>query len=136
MRTVPPESNRQLEPEHWLDRHGDVLYRYAIVRLGSANDAEEVVQQTLVAALSAAKSYAGGSTERTWLVGILRHKVIDVIRARKRTITIGEEPEPGEAGCGPTEAWGARLGSADEEDEFRRVLWNCLKELPLSLIHI
>jgi RNA polymerase sigma-70 factor (ECF subfamily) len=75
----------RISPARWIDEHGDALFRYAMLRLGDRAAAEDAVQETLLAALKAADSYQGRSTERTWLVGILRHKVLDAIRARSRT---------------------------------------------------
>lgn len=71
---------QQLDPGKWLDCHGDYLYRYALVRVHDARVAEDLVQETLLAAVRAHKGYAGRSSERTWLVGIMKHKVIDHFR--------------------------------------------------------
>ncbi|MBW2735058.1 MAG: sigma-70 family RNA polymerase sigma factor [Deltaproteobacteria bacterium] len=73
-----------LEPEHWVERHGDVLFRYALRRLGDAHQAENVVQEALLAALEGQGRFSGRSTERTWLVGILKHKVLDIFRRGRR----------------------------------------------------
>jgi len=67
-----------------VDRHGDVLYRYALLRLRSPDVAADVVQETFLEALRARGSFAGRSTERTWLVGILKHKVVDHFRRSGR----------------------------------------------------
>lgn len=68
------------DPQRWLTDHGDAMYRYAMLRLKDASKAEDAVQESLLAALSARDRFAGDATERTWLVGILRHKVADTIR--------------------------------------------------------
>ncbi len=73
-----------VDPEVWLRAHGDALYAYALRRLGSETDAEDAVQECLLAALGAARRFAGDSAERTWLTGILKHKVLDMLRARYR----------------------------------------------------
>ena len=72
------------DPGLWIEAHGDVLYAYALRRVGSATDAEDAVQECLAAALGASRAFAGDSAERTWLVGILKHKVLDTLRARYR----------------------------------------------------
>jgi DNA-directed RNA polymerase specialized sigma24 family protein len=59
-------------PEEWVDRHGDGLYRYALLRLRSPDLAADVVQETFLEAIRARSSSAGSSSERAWLVGILR----------------------------------------------------------------
>lgn len=70
--------------EGWLEAHGDALYRYAATRLRTSADAEDAVQDTLLAALGAARNFRGDSEERTWLIGILKHKVVDRLRAVQR----------------------------------------------------
>ena len=72
------------EPEQWLARYGDELYRYAVMRLRDTALAEDMVQETLLAALQSHDSYAGQSSARTWLIGILKHKIIDHIRKQVR----------------------------------------------------
>ena len=69
---------------HWLDEHGDYLYRYARRRLMSDDLAQDAVQETLLAALEARASFAGRSAVRTWLTGILKHKVADLLRRHGR----------------------------------------------------
>lgn len=55
-----------------------------MLQLRNATSAEDVVQETLLAALQAGGTFAGQSSVRTWLVGILKHKIIDAIRKRSR----------------------------------------------------
>ena len=52
-------------PERWLDEHGSALYRYALLRLRDENKAEEMVQETLLAALQARARFSGGASVRT-----------------------------------------------------------------------
>ena len=72
------------DPGDWVDRHGDCLYRYALLRLRSPDLAADVVQETFLEALRARSSFSGRSSERTWLVGILRHKIVDHLRKVRR----------------------------------------------------
>ena len=72
------------EPCEWLDRYGDSLYHYALSRLGRSHDAEDVVQETLLSALTRRGDFQGRSLPRTWLMGILKHKVVDRMRAVAR----------------------------------------------------
>src|SRR6516165_2629881 len=73
-----------LDPEGWVDRHGDVMFRYALRWLRSSEIAEEIVQEAFLEALRTRETYQGRSSERTWLVGILRHKLLDHDRRAKR----------------------------------------------------
>lgn len=70
----------------WLAEHGDYLFRVARRQLHSDALAEDAVQETLLAALSAHTRFAGGSSPRTWLTGILKHKIVDIVRKRVREV--------------------------------------------------
>jgi RNA polymerase sigma-70 factor (ECF subfamily) len=70
--------------ESWVDDHGGYLFRYALPRVRDHHAAEEVVQETFLAALKAWESFHSKSSPRTWLVGILRHKIMDLFRTRNR----------------------------------------------------
>ena len=73
--------------ERWLDRHGDALYRYALLRVREPVVAEDLVQETLLAALKRFDKFQGRSAERTWLIGIMKHKVVDHFRRALREDT-------------------------------------------------
>jgi RNA polymerase sigma-70 factor, ECF subfamily len=83
-----------------LASHTRYLTAYATRAVGDRDLAQDLVQDTLVAALSAEAGFAGRSALRTWLVGILKHKIMDAYRDRVRTPTsldelhdAGVEPE-------------------------------------------
>jgi RNA polymerase sigma-70 factor (ECF subfamily) len=67
-----------------IAHHRDDLLRIASLQLRDRHLAEDVVQETLLAALTSADSFAGRAKVRTWLVGILKFKVVDALRARSR----------------------------------------------------
>ena len=68
-----------------LQEHTRTLYTYALKEVRDPSLAEDLVQETFVAALGAAgKRFAGRSSVRTWLVGILKHKVMDAFRERAK----------------------------------------------------
>jgi RNA polymerase sigma-70 factor (ECF subfamily) len=60
------------------------LLRYALLQLRDRDSAEDVVQETILAALEGRARFAGKSTAKTWLTGILKHKIIDLIRKKSR----------------------------------------------------
>lgn len=74
--------NKTLNPAAWVDQYGDYLYRYAVSRLRDGEAAEEVVQETFVAALRHVEQYEAKGSERAWLLGILKRKIIDLYRFR------------------------------------------------------
>ena len=71
-----------LNPERWLEDYGDMLFGFAMVRIRDRGVAQELVQETFLAALRASQSFAGRSTERAWLFGILRNKLADHYRIK------------------------------------------------------
>jgi RNA polymerase sigma-70 factor (ECF subfamily) len=75
---------RALDPKT-LDDHRRYLKAYALRRLADASLAEDLVQETFVAALAAEVPFEGRSSLRTWLTGILKHKIADTFRSRART---------------------------------------------------
>lgn len=82
-------------PEDWVEAHGDYLFNFAIGQVRDAGAAEDLVQETFLAALKARDRFTGQSSERTWLVGILRHKVYDHLRrtCRERAARVDAAPE-------------------------------------------
>lgn len=80
--TSSSQASRRIEPHRWLDLHGDVLFRFALRRVHGTDLAEELVQETLLAALRGVSSFEGRAAEQTWLIGILRHKIIDHFRSK------------------------------------------------------
>ena len=130
------------DPDRWVDEHGDALYGYAMLRLRDADVAADLVQETFLQALKGQGSFRGESTERTWLVGILKHKILDRFRgraARERGIG-GDEPEadPGSEFFDekrgwriPPGRWGDLPGDLVERaPEFWEVFHACLADLP------
>ena len=73
------------DPEHWVELHGDYLFKYALLRLRDAAAAEDAVQETFLAALKGGHAFQGRSAEKSWLVGILKNKIYDHFRRASRT---------------------------------------------------
>ncbi len=70
----------QLYPETWVDNYADYLFNYAVGRVSDAEIAKDLVQDTFYAGLNSAKNYKGDAAERTWLIAILKRKIIDHYR--------------------------------------------------------
>jgi RNA polymerase sigma-70 factor (ECF subfamily) len=131
------------DPETWVDRYGDSLYRYAILRLRAPDLAADVVQETFLEALRVRHSFAGRSSERTWLIGILRHKIIDQLRRSVRETATGNGVPPGVSDASPFDrrghwkvgpaSWGGDPGREIESREFWDVFGRCLSGLPRGL---
>ena len=80
----PPTTVRLSDPERWVGEYGDYLFKYALVRLRDSTKAEDMVQETFLAALKGGSSFAGKSKEKSWLVGILKNKICDYYRKASR----------------------------------------------------
>lgn len=81
-------------PAEWVDAHGDYLFNFAVGQLRDASTAEDVVQETFLAAFKSRDRFAGNCSERTWLVSILRHKIYDHLRKHCREKKHRVEPLP------------------------------------------
>ena len=132
--------NTLSDPAQWVDLYGNYLYRYALGRLRNADDAENLVQETFLAALKAKDNFAGKSSTRTWMVGILKHKIIDHIRHsyRERPVSDIHENEEtvnsffdvvGNPKQFPS-PWTPNPDEILENKEFWVVLHSCLQKLP------
>jgi RNA polymerase sigma-70 factor (ECF subfamily) len=101
--------------------------------------AEDLVQETFAAALRARKEFIGASAERTWFIGILKHKIIDRLRAKTRELRAtdlggeGQESElfdeRGSWRIRPAD-WPVRPAESLENREIWEVFRGCLEKLP------
>jgi len=80
----PGESMAEAEFANLIHTHRGYLLRVAVLQLRDSDLAEDVVQDTLVAALQGAGGFSGRSSIKTWLTGILKHKIVDAIRKKGR----------------------------------------------------
>lgn len=73
-------SNHQLNPNNWIDLYSDYLFNYTITRVNDREIAKDLIQDTFVAGLKSMKNFKGEANERTWLISILKRKIIDYYR--------------------------------------------------------
>ncbi|MES0372338.1 MAG: sigma-70 family RNA polymerase sigma factor [Mariprofundaceae bacterium] len=132
-------SKETSNPQTWLTDHGDYLFRYAISRLRNDELAKDMVQETLLAAWRGWDNFAGKSSVRTWLVGILKHKITDHIRKeiRDRRLAEAVESDPTSAWFGADgkwleapRAWKENPEELCESEQFQQVLQGCIEKLP------
>jgi len=127
-------------PENWLHDYGDILYRFALMRVRSEPVAEDLVQETLLAGLIAYDKFSGQSTTRTWLIGILKHKIIDHFRKYKHEVSSLNDDETAEDVLAyqfdrqghwqvNLVEWGTPEHSMDDE-QFWTVFNQCFSRLP------
>ena len=70
----------KLDPNKWIDNYSDYLFNYTIVRVNNYDISKDLVQETFFSGLKSAKNFEGKATERTWLISILKRKIIDHYR--------------------------------------------------------
>lgn len=75
---------RPEEIDRLVGDHADALFAFAVSRVGDEGVAEELVQETFLGALRDRESFRGKSAFRTWLIGIMRHKIADHWRRTAR----------------------------------------------------
>ncbi len=131
------------DPEQWVELYGDYLFKFALVRLRDATLAEDLVQETFLAALKGGKSFAGRSAERSWLTGILKNKIFDHFRkaGRETAFTDLSFYADEEADRFDGEAWIHRLGPQDWPDAgasmdnalFWKTYSDCASKLPKNI---
>lgn len=134
-------SDRSSDAEAWLEKHGDALFRYAVFRVRESSCAEDLVQDTLLAALKGYDKFQGRGSERTWLIGILKHKIADHFRRAQREASLDAfdwfpESEFFEGSAG---GWNVERAPADwqaspeqliERTSFWKAFNDCLAHMP------
>lgn len=137
--TTPP--NHELgDPSTWVDAHGDALFRYAMMRLPDQSAAEDAVQETFLAAVESHKKFQGQSQARTWLIGILRHKIGDHFRKHRKELQVLENEDDDSQSLDnlftPRGSWRQHPGrwrvnpeAIAQRQEFWQVLDECMKNL-------
>ncbi len=139
-----PQNPAALKPEDWVDRYGDALYRFALMSVRDPVVAEELVQETFMGALRSAVNYSGRSSEKTWLVAILKNKIIDHFRTKSRreyytddieTFQTHEENPFDQKGTWRQRpaAWQSDPLKNVQQKQFLGVLYWCLSKLPARL---
>ena len=135
------KSNKFTNPETWVDNYGDYLYNYAWMRVTSKETAEDLIQDTFIAALKAQKNFQGKSSELTWLLSILKRKIVDYYRKKYNQKEFTEstfiKPFQNKEGIeghwilerAPKE-WDTESSNPMQQEEFQQILAYCLSLLP------
>ena len=138
----------QTNPEVWVDAHGDALFRYALVRVRQREVVEDLVQETLLSAMRSREKFAGQSSERSWLFGILKRKISDYFRelGRERSFTDLESlanefsekfvPEGYWVRVKGPKEWQPGADDVMRRAEFWQTMRACLDELPERIANV
>jgi RNA polymerase sigma-70 factor (TIGR02943 family) len=128
------------DPSTWVDAHGDRLFRYALSRIRDERAAEDLIQDTFLAAFQSHDKFKGESAELTWMIGILRNKIFEHLRRQAREVPLappGEDDDREEAffdgrhwsaEAAPRD-WGGEPHRKAESAEFAAALRQCLDAL-------
>ena len=125
-----------------VEENAEYLFAYARRRINNQEDAEELVQECFVAAVKGWDRFRRASSERTWLVAILKNKLLDYYRSKARAQSLfAEVPAEGELERNLREArhWNSTIGPRNWDEDPARLtlsqelfetLQRCLEELP------
>lgn len=125
---------KQTDPAAWVSLYGDRLFRHALLRAGSREVAEDLVQETFLAAVRGRERFRSDSSELTWLISILHRKIADHFRSHYSKPHAISEPDAIET-CqtGSSRAWRIDPRRIAEDREFWEVFGECVRELPPTL---
>lgn len=145
MQVKRAENANEFDPTVWVDLYGDYLFAFALSRVRFETIAEDLVRETLLAALANDSSFTGKYSEKTWLCGILKQKIVDYFRRNCQGIDLTAEEvdltpydylfadetwkDHWTAETMPSD-WKTTPEQALEGNKFCAVLSHCLGELP------
>jgi RNA polymerase sigma-70 factor (TIGR02943 family) len=132
----------QAAAARWVDQHGECLYRFALMRVRKPEVVEDLVQETFLAAVRGYDKFGGRSSERSWLCGILKNKIVDHFRnlGRETSFTDMEflsdefsekfvSEDFWDHDKGPKE-WKPEADVVMHRAEFWQTMGDCLAKLP------
>jgi RNA polymerase sigma-70 factor (ECF subfamily) len=143
------EKNPGLEPEKWIERYADYLYSFAYARLRKEEVAEDLVQDTFFSALRARDTFLHNASEKTWLISILKRKIIDYYRKKSTQNELNVLDKPVQTADGTRDhffedttqsghwtegaapkVWKKDFETSVESEEFYDILKRCITKLP------
>jgi len=134
-------SKHQINPNKWIDLYSDYLFNYTIARVNDKVIAQDLVQDTFLAALKSMKNFKGEASERTWLISILKRKIIDYYRKinsnkGQAEVRINYNTDSETEGDWLEERVGDPFDKTAqdtlENEELGEAIYNCLDKLPLK----
>jgi RNA polymerase sigma-70 factor (ECF subfamily) len=128
-----------LNPDKWIDLYADYLYNYAITRVDGQDLAKDLVQETFFSGIKGKDNFRGQAAERTWLVSILKRKIIDHYRKinsakGQKEVRMNFYEEGEKKGSWIEEmvpqSWGNDAEKEIENTELKDSLEACIQNLP------
>ena len=129
----------KLNPNLWVDSYADYLFNFAVVRVSDTEVAKDLVSETFLAGLKSAKNYKGDAAERTWLIAILKRKVIDHYRKSnsikgkaevRMSYSSGNDSDGDWLEEQVADPFSILENSALENEELGLAIQNCIDKLP------
>ncbi len=130
--------NHQLDPNKWISLYSDYLFNYTISRVNDREIAKDLVQDTFFAGLKSMKNFKGEASERTWLISILKRKIIDYYRKinsnkGKAEVRMSYNNESNEGDWleeRVADNFEKNAEDAIENTELEAAIYSCLSKLP------
>jgi RNA polymerase sigma-70 factor (ECF subfamily) len=140
----------KLQPDKWIERYADALFGYAYARINRQEVAEDLVQDTFFSALKAQDTFRNDSSEKTWLIAILKRKIIDYYRKKSTQSELNVLDKETKDGfmshffegeglyeehwtkAAAPKNWGGNFDTTVESQEFYNILQGCLGKLPVK----
>lgn len=128
-----------LNPNKWIDLYADYLYNYAVSRVDDQELAKDLVQETFLSGIKGKDNFRGQAAERTWLISILKRKIIDHYRKinsakGKKEVRMNFYEDGEKKGSWLEERvpqnWGNDADRSIENAELKDALDGCIKNLP------
>ncbi|HZW63965.1 MAG TPA: sigma-70 family RNA polymerase sigma factor [Flavobacteriaceae bacterium] len=127
----------KLNPESWIDKYSDYLFNYTFSRINDREVAKDIIQDTFFAGLKSMKNFKGEASERTWLISILKRKIIDHYRKMNSTkgkaevkISFPEEEEGDWLEERVADSFDKTAEDTIENKELGDTIMECLSKLP------
>jgi RNA polymerase sigma-70 factor (ECF subfamily) len=136
----------KLNPKEWVKNYADYLYNHAMYRTRNSALSEDLVQDTFVSAFKGKDNFKGTASEKTWLVTILKNKIIDHYRkaSTRKQINVSQlgdkadyffdtatEDGDNSSGKGPRPNLAQSEGlNLTEQNELNQILFSCFDKLP------
>ncbi|MGB3776128.1 MAG: sigma-70 family RNA polymerase sigma factor [Leeuwenhoekiella sp.] len=128
----------QLDPTQWVKKYSDYLYNFTITRVNDSYIAQDLISETFLAGLKSMKNFKGQASERTWLISILKRKIIDHYRRSnskkgKAEVHINYRDEDSDADWMEEQVadpFDKTAEDAIENNELGDAIYDCLDKLP------
>ena len=140
--------DKERDPEFWVEEYSDYLFGFAYSRLNDSHKAEDVVQETFLAAVKALDKFDGRVPVKFWLRGIMKNKIVDSIKRDMRELNESELnsfPEVNSKLFKTTgifsrkvEEWDFDPFQSFEKEEFWQIFKSCLEKMkePLRSVYM